>query len=557
MSKAAAPGYLRLFYNWKTLGEILFLAAFAFLFCFFSGQRGIFPLDQSIVFDGAHRILSGQRPFRDFVSPHSLLVFYYQALAFSLLGTNYFSYVCAAAFLNILAVLLAARIILAVFPLCRTSALIAAAITAVWFYSPFGTPFGEQSAFLLGMVGIDLLLTALLGADEGHPAGNLKRLVLAGVFAALAFYCKQNVALFLLPFFFLTPCVIWFPDFARLARSLSAILTGFVIGILLPVGFVAGAGSWTNFLYFYVLLPIATALRRFSNGQPWQGFSGTSLWLALVVILCVGLFSLRRRLAPRIRTLFEARTRLLRESTAAWLALYCLLLSHFLRRSMLNSPTMADLYIGVVIGLVYALTVERTPKLSRSYSRVFGVFVGLVFCFGVFLSWQRKVHESVKDSVFASTLNVQRLESLRWGTPTLIRDGDSADDSAQVDVTEQDVLSLIALLKTKNQNFFVFPDFTFLYGVLQKDSPQPLLFFHRGLTYPPEYDAAIDSWIVESLIAHQVGVVVLEQKSFFGTARRLADFPLLESFISANFVETRTIGMFKILELRGPDGAPA
>ena len=38
----------------------LLLVVFAFLFCLYSGMRGIHPLDQPIVFDGAFRILSGQ-----------------------------------------------------------------------------------------------------------------------------------------------------------------------------------------------------------------------------------------------------------------------------------------------------------------------------------------------------------------------------------------------------------------------------------------------------------------------------------------------------------------
>lgn len=557
MANPPPRGYFRLFYSWRTLTEIALLAGFAFIFCFLSGQRGLFPLDQSIVFDGAHRLVSGQQPFRDFVTPHSLFVMYYQALLFKFLGTDYFAYLCGAALMNVLAVLLAARIVLILFPACRRSALAAAAITAVWFYPPFGTPFGEHSAFLFGLLGIDFLLRALLEADEEHPAGNIRQLVVAGLCAGLAFYCKQNVALFLLPFFFLTPLLIWFPDFRRTGRSLLAVAAGALAGICVPLVIIAASGVWPNFLYFYILLPIATALRRFSSGRPWQGFDSASLWIAVVIVFCVALFSIRRAVAAHLRTLFEARTRLLRESAAAWLALYCLLLSHFLRRSMLNSPTMADVYIGLVIGLVFALTVERLPNAGRLYRRGFSLFIAVVFCFGIFLSWQRKVHESVKHASFERQLAVERLEFLRWGVPTMLQDGDSSDEPAEVELKERDFEELVDFLKLRGENFFVFPDFSLLYGVLQKQSPQPLLFFHRGLTYPPQYDPAVDSWIVESLIAHQVGIVVLEQASFFGTRSRLKDFPLLERFIGSNFVEMRTIGPFKILQLRGIESAAA
>src|SRR5512134_1418500 len=50
--------------------------------CLDHGRVGFMPLDQSIVFDGAWRLLCGQRPFRDFVVPSGLVPMVMQAAFF-------------------------------------------------------------------------------------------------------------------------------------------------------------------------------------------------------------------------------------------------------------------------------------------------------------------------------------------------------------------------------------------------------------------------------------------------------------------------------------------
>src|SRR5690349_21181100 len=48
---------------------LLGVLAFSFLWVWEVGHRGLFMLDQSIVFDGAWRMVQGQVPYRDFVMP--------------------------------------------------------------------------------------------------------------------------------------------------------------------------------------------------------------------------------------------------------------------------------------------------------------------------------------------------------------------------------------------------------------------------------------------------------------------------------------------------------
>ena len=64
------------------------------------GRRGFLPLDQSIVFDGGWRLVSGQIPFHDFVAPSGLVPSAIQAAFVSVLGVSWFAYCLHASIVN-------------------------------------------------------------------------------------------------------------------------------------------------------------------------------------------------------------------------------------------------------------------------------------------------------------------------------------------------------------------------------------------------------------------------------------------------------------------------
>ena len=127
---------------------------------FFASWRGsaASSLDQSIEFDGAYRILSGQVPYKDFLIPVGPAVFCLQAMFFKLFGVNFTAYLIGAARPNLLATALAMFIIWTLFPRNHWPSLIAGFLTATWFYPPYGTPNMEQTAFLFAMIGIACMI---------------------------------------------------------------------------------------------------------------------------------------------------------------------------------------------------------------------------------------------------------------------------------------------------------------------------------------------------------------------------------------------------------------
>ena len=109
-----------------------------------------------------------------------------------------------------------------------------------------------------------------------------------------------------------------------------------------------------------------------------------------------------------------------------------------------------------------------------------------------------------------------------------------------------DVDDLAAFLREGQRNFFIFPDYTVMYGLTGKVPPQPILWFHRGLTYSVAYSPALDHRIVRDLIRNEVELVVVERDSFRGTTQRLSHFPVLQKYIQSSFQPLREIGIFQI-----------
>ena len=107
------------------------VTVFAAVFVWFAGHRGVFLLDQSIMFDGAWRVYQGQVQYRDFVSTFPPLTFGIQALFFRLMGVDFSAMVLAAAISNAIATLCVLWLVHRLVPDQRVIACVAGLITAV------------------------------------------------------------------------------------------------------------------------------------------------------------------------------------------------------------------------------------------------------------------------------------------------------------------------------------------------------------------------------------------------------------------------------------------
>jgi hypothetical protein len=127
--------------------------------------------------------------------------------------------------------------------------------------------------------------------------------------------------------------------------------------------------------------------------------------------------------------------------------------------------------------------------------------------------------------------------------------GDASERSREF-LERSDFEALVAELRSRQENIFVFPDATMLYGLTGHISPQPLLYFHAGQSFLLEDRDRLDQEITQALQKNDVQLVVLERASFMGTHRQLGEFPRLSAWLQSDFQSLRELGNYRVLERR-------
>ncbi|MCK9604009.1 MAG: glycosyltransferase family 39 protein [Candidatus Omnitrophica bacterium] len=523
---------------------LLALLLFAFFLTFRSGERGFFTLDQSIVFDGSYRVLSGQIPYKDFIMPVGPVVFWLQAIFFKILGISYFSYIFGAAYINSLVVLLSVIIIRLLFPSKKYLSYIAAFLTAVWFYPPFGTPWVEQTAFFFSFLAITAILSARV-----FIKGKGILLLLAGSFAALSILSKQNAGLYILPLYFILLIAAYSFDFKRFFYSCITFIIGLAGSLFLFLWWVSAKSNLKVFsAYFFQIPALQGICRILDEGRDfWRiFFTGTCSYGTLHQLpLGIRLIFTAALLIAGFAFIFylyhhrKAKESGRNEILASLLCIYAIFFQYLFIHTTMNQAENSIPFIGII----FAASLGVSPRLkffagnlNRSISTIVVSFLVLYLALaGIKVSQDRRVQEFT-NSEFPRYFTLEKLKALKWGKPTRIWG---------LQIQEEDVTGLVSYLKAKNENFFIFPNFTILYGVLGVPSPQPLLWFHKGLTYHAIYEPELDNWIVRDLVKNKVRIIVIEENPLYNA---LNDFRQLDEFVAADFREAKKIGLFHIYE---------
>jgi hypothetical protein len=523
--------------------------AFAFILTYVTGQRGFYPFDQSIVFDGSYRILQGQIPFKDFILPFGPVAFWLHALFFRVLGIDYTAYILGAATVNALATLLSMAIMRLLFPSRKLTAYVAGAMTAVWFYPPFGTPWVDQTAFFFSFAALGALLAGSAGGT--HLSSSRKGLtVLSGCLAFLAFTSKQNVGSFMLPAYPLLILVANLRDRRRLLMALALFVAGFGGSLALFLIWVGTVSDYDSFVRYFWRMPSVLGRERISRfAGSWFGlrsafFGGRGPVVVILLVwgaLAVSVASLAGSIlgAKRKKRVIGG------ELVAAVLCIYLVGFQHLFTNTTLNQPENGLAFVGMVLAIALGLGLS----LARGGRRILKGFiiaaalVVMIFASvkGVQIAMDRKVHDVLRGAEYGEPLGVEKLRTLRWAHPTLM---------GGFEITDEEFVRLYRYLEQRGDRFFVFPDFTILYGLLGQPSPQPLLWFHESVTYPRKGSPYLDRRIVEDLKRNDVKVFVLEQVAWFNTGDRLEAFPVMEEYLRSEFVKLGEIGTFSIHEKR-------
>ena len=90
------------FGNIYIVASYLFLGVFSFSINYWTGSRGVFPVDTFVHFDPGARILQGELPLRDFWVVHGVVVDFIQSIFFLIFGENWKAYIFHSSFLNLI-----------------------------------------------------------------------------------------------------------------------------------------------------------------------------------------------------------------------------------------------------------------------------------------------------------------------------------------------------------------------------------------------------------------------------------------------------------------------
>lgn len=531
------------------------------------GHRGLFVLDESIVFDGAWRIAQGQVPYRDFYLPFGPVAFLLPGLAFRVFGPDFSCLVGVASFLSLLATAVSLRV---AFRLTRSHwlSLLSGALTAVWFQAPFGIPWMEQTAFFF-----DLL--ALWALVEARLSERLLLAGLAGLCSTLAVLSKQNAGgLFM---FVAMGClaVPW------RGRATLRALGGYAIGGALAAAiFAIWLWKWSSvptFRHYWLDVSAETGLSRI---ETWK-LMGTVCFQTLVSS-SVPLFALAT-LVGLVGLCWPSRPDSPAIAMSAWLSLSLPQFHNAFQLTTNNDAPNNNAFVGICAAVTLGLIARARRQLTSSNDHdgwtkslkrmAFGVpgrigSVVVAGCLlyslgdGLMVARDRNVQEFFGAS-FDQRLAVAGASRLRWGEPTQITPhfcgtwGDFCSVSAESAVQRaapilerKDFEQIAYVLRERQENFFVFPDATLLYGLSGRISPQPLLYFHPGQSFLTSDRAQLDGEILESLKRNHVTLVVLERASFMGTHQQLAHFPRLRAWLETELEPELELGNYRLLRLR-------
>jgi hypothetical protein len=513
--------------------------------CLHYGRQGLMPLDQSIVFDAGWRVLSGQVPFRDFLTPIAVTPGYMQAAFFAVFGVTWFAYVLHAAILNglfaVLVVMMLRR-----FGLGMPAATICGVASGICFYTPVGTPFADQHAFLF----IVAAVWCAAGAG-GSTRAQMLALALAPVLLALALLSKQNPGFpGILP---VALACIWPRRGLSYSRQLAAVAIGTAL--------VAGFAVWAAFFWssrdavatYFWLLPREEGARRgltfgsvLFNVFDWAllrnvGFSYLRLLPVVVAgsLLWIAVRWTRRAIGGRAEPDTDVGAGL-PIALAAALYVVTVVFIVFTKNQTENGLALIPLIVG--------LTVAGLRPLAARFGLALQIV--LLVClsadtavFQQHVNRTRRVNDLTFDAAVADAAEGRlpaALSFLRW-------------HPVGVDYTPADLSTVVAFLQSHEGRILVLGDSLFLYGLTGRPSVNPNLWYHPGLTMPVRapQDEDFARAFRSALVRHQPRYVISE-----AYRTRLGYVPMADPLIREWFVQqacrdidlTGTIRVFECQE---------
>ena len=248
---------LKNFSNSKFIPVIIFFSGL--LFCHYTGNRGVYPIDSFSHFDSGFRILKGDHPFKDYWVVSGPIIDYLQSIFFFLFGINWQSYVFHASFINGLLTLLTFYLFLNL-QLDKYLSFFYSLCFAILSYPSSGTPFVDHHSAFFSLASIYYLIRAL-NEDKTY------QWTLIPVFLSLSFLSKQVPAFYI--FLSIIFTLIFHLSQIEKKKAFKILSILFLISFLILLFFFLflkiNSINFKDFIYQYVIYPKSIGDQRFLN----------------------------------------------------------------------------------------------------------------------------------------------------------------------------------------------------------------------------------------------------------------------------------------------------
>lgn len=245
----------KIFYKSTIYLYIVLIFISSIFFNFYSGYRGVFPIDSFLIYDAGYKVLNGFHPFKDYWSITGPVLDYLQYFFFKIFGVNWFSYLLHSSTVNI-----AVSIILFYFFLIvgldKIYCFLYAFCCSILAYPTAGTPFMDHHAVFFSFISIIFLLLALKENKD-------KFWFFVPIFLFISFLSKQIPSAYLLFLFFFTVLIFIYIIPVKKFRFLFFLFLGSIIPfITLFIFFLVNEIPLENFLLQYIFFPYEIGAER-------------------------------------------------------------------------------------------------------------------------------------------------------------------------------------------------------------------------------------------------------------------------------------------------------
>ena len=284
--KKLTPLLTKIYFTLKNK-KIYFLAIIinAFLFTYYYGYRGIFPIDSFLIYDAGYKVLNNIHPFKDYWSITGPLLDYVQATLFFLFKVNWFSYVLHAALINCLLASISYYFYLKL-GLNKNYSLIYSLGISILAYPTIGTPFMDYHAVIFSLLSIIFLILAFIKDKK-------KFWFFSSLFLFFSFFSKQIPSAYLIILLLLLISLYFFLINTKKNNNYLFFFFGGIITLFsFYILFVANEIPIKNFLIQYIFYPISIGDNRVTSlsfDLKNIFFQFKFIYLALFPLLIVGI----------------------------------------------------------------------------------------------------------------------------------------------------------------------------------------------------------------------------------------------------------------------------